>query len=239
MRGRALPSTLAFAALLEGALRKLPLVAVAAKRGVRVGESAALRALFAGAEGKAGSELAWPQFTSFTLEDGVAMSFAGDVGDAIVFLLGEGKEALIDIHAYSARGAEAELVALPGQKFRVANRFPVGRIAMVVLTPLDDVAVGELAATLEAVRGDGTKAGQLLCDAAKDGKAELVGAMLQLGFSTDLRDGDDNTPLMQASWFEHMAVVQLLLEHGAAVDALGLKRNWTALMSAACCGETE
>eukprot|EP00760_Papus_ankaliazontas_P039420 PhM_4_TR9561/c3_g2_i3/m.38084 len=72
-----------------------------------------------------------------------------------------------------------------------------------------------------------------------DGKAELVGAMLRLGFSTDLRDGDDNTPLMQASWFELMAVVQLLLEHGAAVDAVWWKRNWTALISAACCGETE
>jgi ankyrin repeat protein len=59
---------------------------------------------------------------------------------------------------------------------------------------------------------------RLISDAAWDGKAEAVRVMVEAGFDVDARGGDNGTPLDRAAVRGNLALVDLLLYHGAALD---------------------
>lgn len=58
-----------------------------------------------------------------------------------------------------------------------------------------------------------------LCEAAWDGKAGAVRAMLRAGFDAETRDDEDGTPLDRAALWGWAEIVRTLLEHGASVRA--------------------
>ena len=74
-----------------------------------------------------------------------------------------------------------------------------------------------------------------LCWAIKEGRSELVRALLDAGADPNQLDRDDNPPLFRAAANGDSAAARLLLEHGAAVDALTRIRSMcqSALMATA------
>ena len=59
--------------------------------------------------------------------------------------------------------------------------------------------------------------------------------MLEGGADPSLADGDGDSPLMLAVERDHLEVLQLLLEHGAALDAVDLGLGCTAFHRACDC----
>ena len=63
--------------------------------------------------------------------------------------------------------------------------------------------------------------------AAKRGNADAVRALLRDDPAlVHARDADGSTPLHCAAWKGHVAVVRVLLEHGADVDAVNRNTHW-------------
>ena len=70
---------------------------------------------------------------------------------------------------------------------------------------------------------------ELLVDAARIGRDDVVPALLQAGADIEGRDSRGYTALILASYNGHESTTRLLLDHGAAVDAPDAARGNTAL----------
>jgi len=75
-----------------------------------------------------------------------------------------------------------------------------------------------------------------LIDAARDGRADEVEALLRDGAKADARDDSFRTPLILAASTGQVEIVQALLKAGADVNAKGGVNDQTALMFAARAG---
>ena len=79
----------------------------------------------------------------------------------------------------------------------------------------------------------------IICAAAADGQYEVVKAALEAGCNVDagaLETDNQRTPLSHAAENGHLEVVDLLVQHGAEIDARDF-RNWTPLHRAAADGQ--
>ncbi|XP_057973215.1 protein arginine N-methyltransferase 2 isoform X2 [Malania oleifera] len=65
-----------------------------------------------------------------------------------------------------------------------------------------------------------TDTGELLCEAARNGDADKVNALIESGVDVSYFDGEGITPLMHAARLGHADVVKSLLEAGAPWNAL-------------------
>lgn len=74
---------------------------------------------------------------------------------------------------------------------------------------------------------------ELLFDAARLGRADMIPALVQAGADTAALDPGGYTPLILACYHGHAEAAALLLEHGAPVDQADEARGNTALMGAA------
>jgi ankyrin repeat protein len=79
---------------------------------------------------------------------------------------------------------------------------------------------------------------QLLFDAARLGREEVIPALLQAGADLAAVDAKGHTPLILASYHGHAASTALLLSHGAAVDQPDTVRGNSALMGVAFKGHS-
>jgi ankyrin repeat protein len=80
---------------------------------------------------------------------------------------------------------------------------------------------------------------ELLFDAARLGRVDMIPALLQAGADIAALDGMGHTALILACYHGHEDAVDLLLELGAAVDQPDGARGNTALMGAAFKGLAE
>lgn len=71
---------------------------------------------------------------------------------------------------------------------------------------------------------------ELLFDAARLGRSDVIPALLQAGVPVDTRDSKGHTPLILASYHGHQAATDLLIRCGAEVDSPDDERGNTALM---------
>ncbi len=74
---------------------------------------------------------------------------------------------------------------------------------------------------------------ELLFDAARMGRVDVIPALLQAGADIEARNEQGHTPLILASYNGHAEATALLLAHGAQVDAADGARGNTALMGTA------
>lgn len=74
---------------------------------------------------------------------------------------------------------------------------------------------------------------ELLFDAARLGRVDVIAALIHAGADVTARDGGGHTPLILSCYHGHETAALLLLEHGAPVDQPDGKRGNTALMGAA------
>jgi ankyrin repeat protein len=74
---------------------------------------------------------------------------------------------------------------------------------------------------------------ELLHDAARIGRADVIPALLLAGADIEARDSKGYTPLILAAYNGHDAAAALLLHHGARPDTPDLVRGNTALMGVA------
>lgn len=74
---------------------------------------------------------------------------------------------------------------------------------------------------------------QLLFDAARLGRIDVLPALLQAGADIEAWDSRGYTPLILASYNGHAAATELLIKQGAQVDAPDGVRGNTALMGVA------
>ena len=79
---------------------------------------------------------------------------------------------------------------------------------------------------------------ELLFDAARLGRADMIPLLIQAGAEVTAHDGSGYTALILASYHGHEEAAGTLLEHGAAVDQADQARGNTALMGAAFKGLT-
>jgi ankyrin repeat protein len=80
---------------------------------------------------------------------------------------------------------------------------------------------------------------ELLFDAARLGRDEIIPALMQAGADVAALDGAGHTALILASYHGHEAATALLLDYGAAVDQPDRARGNTALMGVAFKGHVE
>ncbi|MDB5714767.1 MAG: ankyrin repeat protein [Sphingomonadales bacterium] len=80
---------------------------------------------------------------------------------------------------------------------------------------------------------------QLLFDAAKIGRTDMIAALVQAGGDIAGHNEDGYTPLILASYNGHLDTTTAFLEAGAAVDGADLSRGNTALMGCAFKGYAE
>jgi ankyrin repeat protein len=73
----------------------------------------------------------------------------------------------------------------------------------------------------------------LLFDAARMGRVDVIPALLQAGADIEARNDKGHTPLILASYNGQAAATELLLESGADVDEADTSRGNTALMGTA------
>ncbi|RVT90559.1 ankyrin repeat domain-containing protein [Sphingomonas crocodyli] len=71
---------------------------------------------------------------------------------------------------------------------------------------------------------------QLLFDAARLGRIDVLPALLEAGVDIEARDDKGHTPLILASYNGHAAATEALIKAGARVDAPDSARGNTALM---------
>lgn len=74
---------------------------------------------------------------------------------------------------------------------------------------------------------------QLLFDAAREGRCDMIEALIAYGADIAARDEKGHTPLILAAYHGHEAAVDLLLARGADPDAGDGARGNTALMGVA------
>jgi ankyrin repeat protein len=74
---------------------------------------------------------------------------------------------------------------------------------------------------------------QLLFDAARLGREEMIAALLQAGADVTAVDPNGHSALILASYHGHEAATALLLQHGSIVDQPDQARGNTALMGVA------
>jgi len=105
----------------------------------------------------------------------------------------------------------------------------------------DDVELAELLLKAGANPNAATRNGALtpLFMACRNGSAPLISALLAAGASANSVNAAGTSALMAASAAGNPAAVQLLLEHGADVNAKETARGQTALMFAAALNRTE
>lgn len=80
---------------------------------------------------------------------------------------------------------------------------------------------------------------ELLFDAARLGRVDVIPALLQAGADIDARDAKGHTPLILASYHGQAAATRLLLRSGAQVDLADASRGNTALMGVAFKGHAD
>tara|TARA_R110000868_G_scaffold411785_1_gene710567 strand:+ start:47731 stop:48306 length:576 start_codon:yes stop_codon:yes gene_type:complete len=80
---------------------------------------------------------------------------------------------------------------------------------------------------------------ELLLDAARIGRTDMVAPLLAAGADVDGRDRHGYTALILAAYHGHLETAVELLDRGAAVDAVDDKRGNTALMGIAFKGYDE
>lgn len=80
---------------------------------------------------------------------------------------------------------------------------------------------------------------ELLCDAARLGRADMIAALVQAGADVEKHDAQGYTPLILASYNGHFNATRDLLTFGASVDLPDLGRGNTALMGCAFKGHDE
>ncbi|MDB5713265.1 MAG: ankyrin repeat protein [Sphingomonadales bacterium] len=80
---------------------------------------------------------------------------------------------------------------------------------------------------------------QLLFDAARMGRTDMIAALVQAGGDTAEFNEDGYTPLILASYHGHLDTTAALVAAGAAVDGADLGRGNTALMGCAFKGYAE
>ena len=73
----------------------------------------------------------------------------------------------------------------------------------------------------------------LLFDAARMGRVDVIPALLQAGADIDARNAQGHTALILASYNGQVEATELLLQNGAAVDAADTARGNTAFMGTA------
>ncbi|WP_156680954.1 ankyrin repeat domain-containing protein [Sphingomonas profundi] len=73
----------------------------------------------------------------------------------------------------------------------------------------------------------------LFFDAAREGRGDVIEALLVYGAVIDAHDGKGHTALILAAYHDRLAALNLLLMHGADPDAGDIARGNTALMGAA------
>lgn len=74
---------------------------------------------------------------------------------------------------------------------------------------------------------------ELLFDAARLGRADMIPALVRAGVDLDAHDPKGHTALILASYHGSLATTQALIDAGARVDAPDLGRRQTALMGVA------
>lgn len=74
---------------------------------------------------------------------------------------------------------------------------------------------------------------ELLFDAARLGRTDVIPALLHAGAQIEATDGKGHTPLILASYHGHCEATAMLLEAGAEVDRPDRARGNTALMGVA------
>ncbi|XP_067945708.1 cyclin-dependent kinase inhibitor 2A-like [Watersipora subatra] len=72
-----------------------------------------------------------------------------------------------------------------------------------------------------------------LANAAADGDIRVVQKLLESGCEVNRQGADGMTPLAIASFWGYIDIVNVLLKHGADVNAVNTGTKWTALHSAA------
>jgi len=75
--------------------------------------------------------------------------------------------------------------------------------------------------------------------AALNGKTAAARKLLEKGASVDLVDKGDYSAMMLAASNNYADIVELLLQHGAAVNRVETTNGWTALIWAAKLGHDE
>ncbi|RVT44061.1 ankyrin repeat domain-containing protein [Sphingobium algorifonticola] len=80
---------------------------------------------------------------------------------------------------------------------------------------------------------------QLLFDAAREGRDDMVQPLLRAGANIEARDPKGFTALILASYHGHRAATRALLSAGAHVDSVDLARGNSALMGVAFKGYAE
>lgn len=63
--------------------------------------------------------------------------------------------------------------------------------------------------------------------AARYGRPESAGLLLECGANIHVRDSSGRTPLMVAAWFGHFDIVKLLIAKGAPIDVVDLEERST------------
>nr|WP_086494125.1 ankyrin repeat domain-containing protein [Novosphingobium panipatense] len=74
---------------------------------------------------------------------------------------------------------------------------------------------------------------ELLFDAARLGRTDMISALLLAGADIEARDPKGYTPLILASYHGHLGATALLLDEEASIDQPDRSRGNTALMGAA------
>lgn len=88
--------------------------------------------------------------------------------------------------------------------------------------------IGAVRALVQAVdvniRG-GWRVESPLHAASRAGRPDVIGVLMNAGANTEVRDRNNDTPLLLAAWLGHAMAVDKLLASGARVDADGIPRS--------------
>jgi ankyrin repeat protein len=208
-----------------------PIIRLLLDRGAPVRPEAVVAALYAAdgswclrllADAAAGSSTVFTQ--------ALAEAVAADDQEAVAILLDAGA----DPDAPGPDGRSARRRALTRGEAAIVEMFgragtdPLDRLLEAVGSGDAEVARDLLRANTALADGLTVADREAIVEAAERGKAATVRLMLELGFAVDTRretvDDDGATALHAAAWAGSVEVVELLLRHGADVNARD--RRW-------------